>query len=62
VAGQMHISWVASDTNARDEILMGTKESLDPFGGHTIDVLKEEKTYFLLSSQFTRDIYKVHRI
>ena len=50
-----------SDTNAKDETLMETKQSLGPFGGHTNDVLKEEKTYFLIRSEFTCDIYKVHR-
>ena len=56
----MNINWVTSDTNGRDETLMETKQSLDPFGGHTIDVLKEEKKYFLIRSQFICDIYEVH--
>jgi bisphosphoglycerate-dependent phosphoglycerate mutase len=44
----MHINWVISDTNARDETLMETKQSLDPFWGHKIDVLEEEKRIFFL--------------
>jgi len=56
------VKWVTSDTNARDETLMETKQSLKPFLGHTIDVLKgERKKYFLIRSQFTYDIYEVHR-
>jgi hypothetical protein len=42
----MHINWVTSDTNVKDETLMETKQSLDRFGGHKIDVLKEEKKSF----------------
>jgi len=45
----MSINWVTSDTNARDDTLVKTKQLLDPFGGHKIDVLKEEKTYFLIT-------------
>jgi hypothetical protein len=52
----MHINWVTSDTNARDENLMEAKQSLDPFPGHTIDVLEEERTYFLFRSECTCDI------
>jgi len=48
VAGQTHINWVTSDTNARDDTLMETRESLEPSGGHTIGVLKEGKTYLFI--------------
>jgi len=40
---------------------METRGSLDPFGGHTIGVLKEGGTYFLIKQLFTYGIYKLHR-
>jgi hypothetical protein len=38
---QMHINWVTSDTNLRDKTVMETKQSLDPFGAHTVYVFTE---------------------